>query len=181
MIPRDLKPGNILFEADGTARLADFGFAKTLLGTNSSLLTSSGGMIGTPSYMPPEIWLNKEVTPASDAYSLACVLFEMITGDVLFKGDSPADIMNLHILDKPQFPDKWPGNVPEAIRFVLGKALAKRPEDRYADLASFVQAVKGLENGIPEPQPDAKEWRQLNPSIARNQTRFLTHLQSWHG
>jgi len=109
LIHRDIKPGNILFEADGpagkggAARLADFGFAKALAGDDSSSLSASGGMIGTPPYMAPEIWRHKEFTPATDVYSLACVFYEMITGKVLFKGDSPADIMTMHVLDGPQF------------------------------------------------------------------------------
>ena len=169
LIHRDLKPGNILFEANGTARLADFGFAKALSGVNSSLLTASGGMVGTPPYMPPEVWRNKELTPASDVYSLACVFYEMITGEVLFKGDSPPDIMTLHILDAPRFPDKWPAGVPVAVTAVLGKALAKTPADRYPDMATFVNALQGLVSGIREPElevsPQILEFGAIDLSV----------------
>ena len=150
LIHRDIKPGNILFEADspagtgGAARLADFGFAKALAGDDSSSLSASGGMIGTPPYMPPEVWRYKEFTPATDVYSLGCVFFEMVTGEVLFHGDSPADIMTMHVLDGPQFPEKWPEGVPEGIETVLGKALARNPKERYQSMGEFVSMLEQM-------------------------------------
>jgi len=171
LIHRDIKPGNILFEADnltgkaGAARLADFGFAKALVGASSSSLSASGGMIGTPSYMAPEIWRQKEFTPATDVYSLACVFNEMVTGKVLFEGESPADIMTRHVLDGPQFPQEWPEGVPEGIEKVLGKALAREQKDRYQSVGEFVVALEHMlpskdsiiqpEKTIPEAVPEA--------------------------
>jgi branched-chain amino acid transport system substrate-binding protein len=148
LIHRDIKPGNILFEAptmnghDGAARLADFGFAKALSGDDSSFSSASGGLIGTPPYMPPEIWRHKEFTPATDVYSLACVFFEMISGNVLFHGDSPADIMTMHVLDGPKFPEKWPEGLPEGIENVLRKALARDPKERYPCMGEFVSVLE---------------------------------------
>jgi serine/threonine protein kinase len=153
LIHRDIKPGNILFDGTlakpgslGSARLADFGFAKALgEKTGSSSLSTSGGMVGTPSYMAPEIWRHKEFTPATDVYSLACLFFEMITGKVLFAGDSPADIMTMHVLDGPQFPAQWPDGVPNGITAVLGKALSAQSQDRYQTTAEFASALQALQ------------------------------------
>ncbi len=112
LVHRDVKPGNILFEADGAARLADFGFAKALVGTSSMSLSASGGMIGTPQYIAPEIWRGKPATPATDVYSLACVFYEMLTGQALFEGESPPEVMTRHMLDGPQYPGNLAGGRP---------------------------------------------------------------------
>jgi WD40 repeat protein/serine/threonine protein kinase len=144
LIHRDIKPGNILFEDNGTARLSDFGFAKALSGGSSVSLSVSGGMIGTPSYMAPEVWRGQKVDPETDIYSLACVFYEMITGHILFEGDSPPEVMTKHMLDGPQFPTSWPQGVPEGIGEILGKALDKDPEKRYQHAADFVNELENL-------------------------------------
>ena len=141
LVHRDLKPGNILFEADGSARLADFGFAKALSGASSVSLSASGGLIGTPSYMAPEVWRNQHVSPATDVYSLACVLYEMLTGDILFSGDTPPEIMTKHMLDGPQFPAQWPEDVPEGFQAVMDRALARKPEERWEGAEEMVEGV----------------------------------------
>jgi len=184
LIHRDLKPGNILFEANGTARLADFGFAKALAGASSSSLSASGGMIGTPSYMAPEIWSGKPATPATDVYSLACVFYEMITGEVLFSGDSPPEIMTSHMLNGPQFPQNWPEGVPGEIVRVLDKALAKAPKERFTSAAEFVRALEGLECRVqpavaqvaePQPEPQPPELsKSVQPAAQPAPVRLLS-------
>ena len=144
LIHRDVKPGNILFEADGNARLSDFGFAKALSGTRSASLSASGGMIGTPPYMAPEIWRGKEVTPATDVYSLACMLFEMITGEVLFDGESPPEIMTRHVLDGPQLPERWAQGVPPGMDAVLREALARDIKERISNPGKFYHVLSKL-------------------------------------
>jgi len=141
LVHRDIKPGNILFNETGQASVSDLGFAKALSGSSSSLSTS-GGMIGTPSYMAPEVWRGKEVTPATDVYSLACVFYEMVTGQVLFEGDSPPEVMTKHMLDGPQFPQQWPKGVPAWIEGVLVKAFAMKPEERYQSMGEFSSALE---------------------------------------
>jgi len=84
---RGIKPGNILFDSIGNAYLADLGFAKALSSAISSSLSATRGIIGTPSYMAPEVWRKgKGVSAASDIYSLACVFYEMIMDSILFEG-----------------------------------------------------------------------------------------------
>jgi len=143
LVHRDVKPGNVLFEDDGTARLADFGFAKALSGASASL-SVSGGMVGTPAYIAPEIWKGEKATPATDVYSLACVFCEMITGKVLFPGSSPAELVTKHIVDGPSFPDEWPEEVPNSFFDILETALAKDPGDRYPDALDFINALKSM-------------------------------------
>ncbi len=150
LIHRDVKPGNILLEEDGTARLSDFGFSKNLTGNSVSV---SGGVIGTPAYIPPEVWRGKPASPATDQYALACVFFEMLTGEVLFSGDSPPEVLTRHILDGAQFPAVWPQGVPTGITEVLRRALAKEPQDRYPDISAFGAACAGANEKSAKPAP----------------------------
>ena len=133
IIHRDLKPGNILFDEEGAARISDLGFAKLLHSDSSSSLTMSGGVVGTPAYMAPEIWKGLPATPAVDVYSSACIFVEMLTGKPLFDGDSTPVIMLKHFQ-----PVSLPENLPENWKPAILKALSQEPEDRYQDLASFV-------------------------------------------
>ena len=161
LIHRDVKPGNILFTADGTACLNDFGFAKALQGVGSASLSSTGRMIGTPPYMAPEAWRGQDVSPATDVYGLACVFYEMITGVVLFSGRDTPEVITKHVITGPQFPQNWPEGVPQGLELILSKALAREPEERYHSAGEFATALAGLlaEAGIrvkekkPQPRP----------------------------
>jgi len=144
LIHRDIKPSNILFERDGSVRLSDFGFAKALSRADSISLSASGGMINTPNYMAPEIWRGKSATSATDVYSLACVFYEMITGEILFPGESPPEIITIPMLDGTQYPNHWNEGIPEQIETVLNKALSKDIQERYQIAGEFVEALGGL-------------------------------------
>ncbi len=176
LVHRDIKPANILFEADGSARLTDFGFAKALAGTGGASLSTSGGMIGTPPYMAPEAWRSQPATPATDVYSLACVFFEMLTGQILFAGDSPPEIMTKHVLDGPQFPTEWPEGTPDGIAAVLEKALSRNVQERYPSAGEFARALgetlkvsseqaptREEDNLSPDPFPEGKGSAQAVP------------------
>ena len=145
-VHRDVKPGNILFDKDGNAHLSDLGFAKALLGTSGTSQTTTGAMIGTPSYMAPELWREKGVSSATDVYSLGCVFYEMITGKVLFEGETSASIMAKHVMDGPKFGSQWSPDVPAGVKRVLRKALAKKPSKRYEKPSRFYQALKALKH-----------------------------------
>lgn len=162
LIHRDIKPANILFDADGSARLSDLGFAKALVGGSSVALSQSGGMMGTPPYMAPEIWQNMPSSPALDVYSLACTFVEMLTGEVLFDGDSSAAVMTRHVLEPPKYPANWPAGVPKGIEVVLNKGLAKSPADRYQSAGEFYQALVALSQ-VPA-RPKAQEAAPVIPS-----------------
>jgi WD40 repeat protein len=177
LVHRDVKPGNILFEAEPTsdkdphARLNDFGFAKALSGAGSASLSASGGMIGTPPYMAPEVWRGKEVSPATDVYSLACVCYEMVTGEVLFSGDSPPEIMTKHMLDGPQFPEEWPEGTPQGMGAVLAVALEREPAERYSSTLALVQALEGAKRSAGQARQEAMEKaKRLADERARQET-----------
>ena len=134
IIHRDLKPGNILFDGTGKARVADMGFAKVMSEGASRSMSASGSLIGTPAYMAPETWRNKPATPQTDIYSLGCILYEMLTGKVLFEGESPAEIMTMHMIDGPQYA----ADLPQELRPVLEKALQHDPGGRYPDTKTML-------------------------------------------
>ena len=158
LIHRDIKPANILFDIVGTARICDFGFAKALAHSSGiSTISISGGIAGTPAYIAPEIWDAKAASPATDVYSLACVFFEMITGQVLFDGESPVDIMKMHVLDGPRFPQKWPVDFPPQAEEVLRKALANDPGQR-------LNTALALARELTNPAGPSRKDKKVDPS-----------------
>jgi len=140
VIHRDLKPGNILFDGKGQARVSDLGFARVMNVGSSQSLSVSGGLVGTPAYMAPETWRNKPATPQTDIYSLGCILYEMLTGEVLFEGESPAEVMTMHLIDGP----KYAGDLPKGTRAVLDKALQREPQERYEDVKSLLAGFRSV-------------------------------------
>lgn len=140
---RDLKPANILIDTQRGALLTDFGFAR-LLAENTASMTMSGGIVGTPGYIAPEVWEHNSADAPVDIYALGCIVYEMLTGDVLFTGATPIQAMHAHARG-PQFPATWPSDVPPGIADVLGKALARDPAARHPSAGALWQALNDRE------------------------------------
>ncbi|HPL82233.1 MAG TPA: serine/threonine-protein kinase, partial [Anaerolineaceae bacterium] len=138
VIHRDLKPGNILVDEHGITRISDFGFAKAMSATSGASLSVTGGLMGTPAYMAPEIWEGKDATAQSDIYSLGCIAYEMLTGQTLFEGDSAAQIMTKHVIHSPQISDE----IPEDWQDFLMRCLAKNPKDRYPSVKALLEDLR---------------------------------------
>ena len=138
IIHRDIKPGNILFDDNGSAFLSDFGIAKVL---DSATQLTGSGFIGTPSYMSPEQFIAQNIDGRSDQYSLAIVVFESLTGSLPFKGNT-AQMMYKHINAAPPEINLNDHPIPESLNPVLQKAMSKDPNDRYARIKDFVTAIK---------------------------------------
>ena len=158
VIHRDIKPRNILLDERSGAMLSDFGLAR-LVGTSALTQSLSGGIVGTPSYIAPEIWEGKEATPATDVYALACVTYEMLTGETLFEGPTPMAVMRLHD-QGARLPEEWPIDVPPDIREVLARAAAREPEARFASVAAFVAALSQLQTAAVRERIAAEVGRQ---------------------
>jgi len=152
---RDVKPSNILRRSDGEYVLTDFGLVKAMMATG--LTTHTGALLGTPAYMAPEVWLGQPACPATDQYALACVVYEALTGKVLFAGETPPAVMTRHVLKGAEMGEGWLSDGPEDARAVLLKALAKEPSERYATAGEFVQALQGV--GKAEAMEERKEAR----------------------
>jgi serine/threonine-protein kinase len=145
IVHRDLKPANILLDKDRGALLTDFGFAR-IMGDNSVSMSLSGGILGTPAYIAPEVWELEVAKPAADIYALGCVVYEMLTGQVLFTGKTPMQIMRAHDQGPQWSPTPaWSAGAPAGVETVLRQALARQPDARYSSAGAVWQALSDLE------------------------------------
>jgi serine/threonine protein kinase len=145
IIHRDIKPANILLTENGMPMVSDFGIAKILEGSDGATLTGTGMSIGTPEYMAPEQWTG-ETVPQSDIYSLAVVLYELVTGRKPYTADTPIAVMLKQVNDPLPRPRQFTPDLPEGLEDVLLMALEKRPEDRYKSMNDFAAALENLDN-----------------------------------
>jgi serine/threonine protein kinase/ABC-type branched-subunit amino acid transport system substrate-binding protein len=143
MAHRDVKPSNILITADGDPMLTDFGIAKILEAPEGTTLTGTGVGIGTPEYMAPEQWTG-QAGPSSDIYSLGVVFYEMLTGRKPYEADTPAAVLLKQASDPLPNPRSYVPDLPYQAEHVLLKALAKKPEDRFANMGEFAASLEGL-------------------------------------
>lgn len=143
-VHRDVKPENILF-ADGHALLADFGVAHAIGAPGTETLTEGGLAVGTPAYMSPEQATAEEnLTGASDVYSLACVVYEMLAGEPPFHGGTQRSIMSRHVMETPRPLRVLRPDAPPGVEQSVARALAKRPEERFPGAMEFVGALNSL-------------------------------------
>jgi tRNA A-37 threonylcarbamoyl transferase component Bud32 len=144
VIHRDVKPSNILFTETNEPMLTDFGIAKILEAQTGDSLTGSGVGIGTPEYMAPEQGLGQTVDARTDIYALGIVLYEILTGRRPFQADTPMSIVLKHLNEPLPSPRQFDPTISELAEQILMKALAKKPDDRYADMAAFSAALSKL-------------------------------------
>ena len=145
LVHRDVKPSNVLVDERGNCLLSDFGISKILEGTEKFTLT--GGIVGTPAYMSPEQGRGDALDARSDIYSVGVMLYEMATGRVPFRAETPLAVILKHIQDPLPLPRSINSDLPEAVEQVILKALAKQREDRYQTAGELAQAIQAA---IPE-------------------------------
>jgi serine/threonine protein kinase/Flp pilus assembly protein TadD len=146
VVHRDLKPQNIMVDDEGSARIMDFGIARSLEGKG---ITGAGAMIGTPDYMSPEQVESKETDQRSDIYSLGIILYEMVTGQVPFEGDTPFSIGVKHKSEAPKPPKELNEQIPDDLNQVIMKCLEKDKNDRYQSTGELRSELINIEKGIP--------------------------------
>lgn len=135
VVHRDVKANNVVFDDQGAAFIVDFGIAKLAGVTNQ--LTAPGAMLGTPSYMAPEQWKSDNIGPAADQYALGILLFYMLAGKTPFRADTPFQMMHFHVNEAPPAITGLRADVPMQAQYVLEKALAKQPHDRFSTCGDF--------------------------------------------
>jgi len=169
IIHRDVKPANVMVDTEGWAVVTDFGIAKV---TETKGLTMTGATVGTPSYMSPEQCAAKELTGASDQYSLGVVAYEMLAGKLPFVADSIMAIMYSHFNEPPPPLEGVRPDVPREIAQAVMKMLAKEPENRFPTVEDAISAI-----GVPALAPDDPVRTQLMTLAASNKnTEMLKRL-----
>jgi serine/threonine protein kinase len=162
IIHRDLKPENIFLVQSETLRdfpkLLDFGLAKVgerQMRPGSIMLTQEGMVFGTPEFMSPEQAQGKPLTPASDVYSIAVILYEVLTGKLPFDAKSAMDHIQLHVTTKPiPIGQRVAGKTfPPLLEEIMDRALAKRSEDRFESAADFAAALQVVLEGATQLPP----------------------------
>jgi len=143
VIHRDIKPHNVIVDPEGVVKVTDFGIARA----GASQMTEEGAIIGTAQYLSPEQARGAPVDQTSDLYSTGIVLFELLTGEVPFTGDSPVEIAMKHLGETPPVPSDLRADVPDDLDLVVVRALAKEPADRYQSAAAFDADLETVARG----------------------------------
>lgn len=146
VVHRDLKPGNIMIDKDGNAKIMDFGIARSL---HAKGITGAGMMVGTPEYMSPEQVEGKDVDERSDIYSLGIILYEMLTGRVPFEGDTPFTVGVKHKSEMPKDPRDINAQIPEDLDRLILRCLEKDRDKRYRSAEDLRLELDKIEQGIP--------------------------------
>jgi|GEM_PF-2739609 len=150
IVHRDVKPGNIMFDGQGTTYLVDFGIARATQQTDVNL-TAQNMVLGTPLYMPPEQWRGTTPVPATDQYALAVIAYQMVTGVPAFAGDSPQNLMYQHLNEMPSPANQMNPQLSSEVATVLNRAMSKTPTDRYPLITNFANALKQALQQPPTP------------------------------
>src|SRR3954470_22763798 len=138
LVHRDIKPQNVIVDADGTAKVADFGIARAA----NSEMTQTGSIVGTVQYLSPEQAQGLPVDRRSDLYSVGIVLYELLTGRVPFDAEAPVSVALKQVSEHPVPPSQLRPGIPRALEAVVMRALEKDPARRFQSAEEFISALE---------------------------------------
>ncbi len=181
VVHRDIKPGNVMVTDGGQVKVMDFGIARAV-SDSSSTVAETTQILGTAAYFSPEQAKGEPVDARTDLYSTGIVLYELLAGRQPFRGDSPVAVAYQHVSETPLPPSEVNEKAPRSLDPIVLRALAKDPYQRYPDAASFRAALDGADQGK---APTKKELAGLthelygpNPRQAQETARSLRQLSS---
>ncbi|WP_083976848.1 protein kinase domain-containing protein [Kitasatospora azatica] len=146
LVHRDIKPGNVMVNTKGVVKVMDFGIARAMQSGVSSM-TQTGMVVGTPQYLSPEQALGKSVDARSDLYSVGCMLFELLTGQLPFDGDSPFSIAYKHVQEEPPTTSSLNRAVTPAVDALVTRSLRKDPAHRFPTAEAMREEVERVASG----------------------------------
>ncbi len=171
IIHRDVKPANIMITTTNAVKVMDFGIARAIADSGNSV-TQTAAVIGTAQYLSPEQARGEPVDARSDVYSLGCVLYEILTGEPPFTGDSPVAVAYKHVGEDPIPPSQRYEGISADLDAVVLKALAKNPENRYQTAAEMRADLVRVHNGetpeAPKVLTDAERTSLLGPGAGNH-------------
>ena len=173
IVHRDIKPHNVIVGSEGRLKVTDFGIARS----GASQMTEVGSIIGTAQYLSPEQARGAQVDQTSDLYSVGVVLYEMLTGQVPFTGDTPLEIAMKHLSEVPKPPSELRPDVPHDLDSVVLRALAKDPSERYQSAEEMDADLARVAEGLPvDPDTETAATAVLSGSglMAAAPTSVLT-------
>jgi serine/threonine protein kinase/Tfp pilus assembly protein PilF len=172
ILHRDLKPGNILVTGKGVAKLLDFGLAKLMTGSDTDVtITGEGTVVGTAAYMAPEQAEGKPLDERSDVFSFGAVLYEMLSGNQAFGGNSTAQVLSAVLRDDPS-----PFQAPAELQRIVRKCLAKQPNDRFPSMGELRVALEQISAKPAEQQPSIAVLPFANMSADKENEYFSDGL-----
>ena len=166
IVHRDIKPHNVLVDHEGRVKVADFGIARA----GSSQMTEAGSIIGTAQYLSPEQARGAPVDESSDLYSTGVVLYELLTGEVPFTGETPVEIAMKHLQQVPPAPSSIRHEIPHDLDLIVLRALAKEPADRYRSAKELDHDLELVARG----EPVGSETEDAATMVLRGETTAAT-------
>jgi len=164
VVHRDLKPENIMVDGEDRIKLIDFGIAGRE-GARRLTFGKFSHLMGTPDYMSPEQVNGKRGDARSDLYALGVMLFEMLTGTVPFKGDTPLAAMNKRLLVNPPSPRRLDPGISVQLQEIIYRAMERDPQKRYSSAADFLGDLRNPRRVLATEREERREPRKLNPLL----------------
>ncbi len=174
IVHRDIKPANIMLTLSGEVKVMDFGIARAMA-DSAATMTQTAQVIGTAQYLSPEQARGERVDARSDIYSTGCVLYELLTGQPPFTGDSPVAIAYQHVREDPIPPSGIDPEIPQWADAIVLKAMAKDPANRYQSATEMRGDIQRVMSGMPvDPQTMAMATNHGSYGPADQRTRTMT-------